>query len=152
MLPAGGDAVGLARFRMLLKTKIRFALIQYPDWREMIDSGGSFDALANSAVTQICAKCLEADPILLAGYSFGGLVAMEAARRLLERGRRVRFLGLIDTRAINPPTFIMRLRRFLVPRQKEKFEPTTRRARKQGTRSGSLPDRWHVLFSALIFI
>ncbi|MGA2998717.1 AMP-binding protein [Bradyrhizobium sp.] len=156
MPPAVGDFLGLARFRAVLKAKIRFVLIQYPDWREMIKAGGGFDALASSAVAQICTKCPGPEPILLAGYSFGGLVAMEAARRLAERGRRVRFLGLIDTRGINSPSLAERLRRFFVPRQffmprqKEEFEPTTRRA---GTEeSGRLPSRWHALISALILI
>jgi len=152
LLPAGGDLPGLERFREVLKDKIRFVLIQYPDWQEMIKAGGGFDALANSAVTQICSKSLQADPVLLAGYSFGGLVAIEAARRLLERGRRVRFLGLIDTRAVNPPTLSRRLRRFLEPRKKWTSEPTNRRTGAQRTRSGSLPSRWHALISALILI
>jgi len=152
MLPAAGDMPGLARFRAALKHKVRFVLIQYPDWLEMIEAGGGFDALANSAVAQICAEGFEADPILLAGYSFGGLVAIEAARRLLERGRRVRFLGLIDTRAVNPPTLTERLRRFVVARSKRKFEPTAQRAGTHRTMFGSLPSRWHALISALILV
>ena len=36
-------------------------------------------------------------PYLLMGYSFGGLVAFEMAQRLLERGKRVALLALIDT-------------------------------------------------------
>jgi len=36
-------------------------------------------------------------PYLLAGYSFGGFVAMEIAQRLLAQGERVDFLGMIDT-------------------------------------------------------
>lgn len=36
-------------------------------------------------------------PYSLAGYSFGGLVAFEMARRLEEAGQRVEFLGLLDT-------------------------------------------------------
>lgn len=35
-------------------------------------------------------------PYFLAGYSFGGLLAFEVARRLVGRGEQVRFLGLID--------------------------------------------------------
>ena len=37
------------------------------------------------------------DPYLLMGYSFGGLVALEMAQRLLQRGKRVALLTLIDT-------------------------------------------------------
>jgi hypothetical protein len=62
----------------------------------------------------------------------------------------VRFLGLIDTRANNPPTFIERLRRFLVPRQKQKFAQTNCGAGTRKPRAGSAPSRWHVLISALI--
>jgi oxalate---CoA ligase len=152
MLPAGGDLPGLARFRTILSGKIRFVLIQYPDWREMIEAGGGFNALADSAVAQICAQCRENDAIFLAGYSFGGLVAIEAARSLLERGRKVHFLGLIDTRAVNPPTVTKRLRRFFVPRHKEQFESTTRRSGPLRTRPTSPPSRWHALISALILI
>lgn len=36
-------------------------------------------------------------PYLLAGYSFGGKVAVEIARRLHESGEPVRFVGLLDT-------------------------------------------------------
>jgi len=50
-------------------------------------------------------------PIRLAGYSFGGLLAFEIARQLVERGREVGFLGLIDVR---PPTAsLTRLQRSL---------------------------------------
>jgi thioesterase domain-containing protein len=35
-------------------------------------------------------------PYLLIGYSFGGLVALEMAQRLLQRGKRVALLALID--------------------------------------------------------
>jgi acetoacetyl-CoA synthetase len=38
-----------------------------------------------------------AGPYALVGYSFGGLVAFELARRLVENGESVAFLGLIDT-------------------------------------------------------
>jgi acetoacetyl-CoA synthetase len=40
-------------------------------------------------------------PVRLVGYSFGGLVAYEMARRLTARGRAVTFLGLLD---VLPPT------------------------------------------------
>jgi aspartate racemase len=36
-------------------------------------------------------------PYYLGGYSFGGLVALEMARRLLERGQEVALLALVDT-------------------------------------------------------
>src|SRR5262245_17688215 len=36
-------------------------------------------------------------PYCMAGYSFGGLVAIEVARLLKESGERIALLGLIDT-------------------------------------------------------
>jgi thioesterase domain-containing protein len=37
------------------------------------------------------------DPYILIGYSFGGLIALEMAQRLSERGKRIALLVLIDT-------------------------------------------------------
>jgi acetoacetyl-CoA synthetase len=36
-------------------------------------------------------------PYVLAGYSFGGVVMFETARRLMEKGERVAFLGMIES-------------------------------------------------------
>ena len=153
MPPAGGDYPDLARFRTALKGKIRFALIQYPDWREMIEAGAGFDALAESAVAQICAQCSESDPVFLAGYSFGGLVAIEATRRLLERGRQIGFLGLIDTRAVTLPTIARRFSRFLARRPKIQVGFTAKHApAPHRTGPGAPPSRWHALVSALILM
>jgi len=63
----------------------------------MIDAGAGFEVLVEAAAKQICAQSRVGDVCLLAGYSFGGLMAAETARRLEERGRRIGFLGLIDT-------------------------------------------------------
>jgi acyl-CoA synthetase (AMP-forming)/AMP-acid ligase II/thioesterase domain-containing protein len=105
LLPsAGGDSPMLARFRDAFKDKIHFVTIEYPRWREMIDDGAGFDVLVNAAVSQIRAQIRESDHCLLVGYSFGGLVAVETARRLADQGRRIGFLGLIDTRASISPT------------------------------------------------
>lgn len=103
MTPSVGDTPGLARFRVGFKDNIRFTVIEYPGWQEMIDAGAGFDVLVDAAVAQICALSHENDLCLLAGYSFGGLVAVETARRLVEYGRRIGFLGLVDTQAVNTP-------------------------------------------------
>jgi oxalate---CoA ligase len=157
MPPAGGDLPTLAGFRAALKGKLRFVLIQYPDWSEMIDAGAGFDALVEAAVAQICAQSPENELCLLAGYSFGGLVAIEATRRLLQRGRRVGFLGLIDTRAVNPLSVDKRLRRFLTRKPKALYgfpfgsaaKPATGPYR---TRDSGPPSRWQSLISALILM
>src|SRR5262249_47957547 len=103
MPPATGDLPMLARFRAALEGKIRFVVIQYPGWRDMLARGARFDALVDAAVSQVHAECGDNGFHLLAGYSFGGFVARETARRLVESGEHVAFLGLIDTRCATPP-------------------------------------------------
>ena len=100
MPSAHGDAPILTEFRKALDGRLRFVVIQYPQLNEMIDAGATFNVLVDAAVSQILSKC--GDTCLLAGYSFGGFVAWETARRLTESGRRVAFLGLIDSRAAAP--------------------------------------------------
>jgi hypothetical protein len=93
MPPASGDLPMLARLRAALEGKIRFVVIQYPGWREMLAAGAGFDVLVDAAVSQIHAERGEDDFYLLAGYSFGGFITWETARRLVEYGHRVGFLG-----------------------------------------------------------
>jgi oxalate---CoA ligase len=101
MPPAAGSSLELARFRAAFKGRMRFVTIEYPDWREIVDGGATagFEALVDAAASQVCEFNEVNDGYLLAGYSFGGLLATEVARRLVERGKQVDFLGLIDTRA-----------------------------------------------------
>jgi oxalate---CoA ligase len=97
-----GDLPDLARLRAALEGAIRSVTIRYPSWGEMIDAGGGFDVLINAAVAQIFAESDESDDdICLLGNSFGGFVALETARRIMESGRRISFIGLIDTRREN---------------------------------------------------
>lgn len=73
--------------------------IVYPAWRVLHELDEfDFNTLVSDAVGQItryCAACA----ILLAGYSFGGIVAFAAATRLRDAGYTVRFLGLLDIEA-----------------------------------------------------
>jgi acyl-coenzyme A synthetase/AMP-(fatty) acid ligase/thioesterase domain-containing protein len=95
-LPAAdGDTPIQARFRAAFHNQVRFEVVHYPQWREMIDQGAGFDVLVSSAVRQILKKA-DGD-ICLAGYSFGGFVTAAVAQRLIELDRPVRFVGLIDT-------------------------------------------------------
>jgi non-ribosomal peptide synthetase component F/thioesterase domain-containing protein len=92
---ADGDTPIQTRFRAAFHNQVRFEVVQYPQWREMIDKGGDFGVLVTSAVSQILGKT--DNDICLVGYSFGGFVAAATAGRLMELRRRVRFVGLIDT-------------------------------------------------------
>jgi amino acid adenylation domain-containing protein len=56
----------------------------------------SVEAMAADYLREIKA-CQPTGPYRLCGYSFGGLVAFEIARRLSEAGEKVAFVGLFDT-------------------------------------------------------
>jgi phthiocerol/phenolphthiocerol synthesis type-I polyketide synthase D len=91
----------LAQFRAAFNERVRIEVVRYPAFDEFLDGGAAFDLLVDAVVAQICALGGR-DPYYLAGYSFGGFVAWEAARRLIEGGNDVGFLGLIDTRVAAP--------------------------------------------------
>lgn len=91
-----GDEPRLAQFRTALRDRIRFVMIEYPDWPDLVRRGRRFDAMVDLAVSQITAA-QPAGELLLAGYSFGGDVAFAAAGRLAALGRRLVWLGVLDT-------------------------------------------------------
>ena len=97
MSPAEGDLPEIANLRTMFGNRVRFVVIRYPSWREMIDAQGRFDAIVGAAEAQIRAQCQE-KVCFLTGYSFGGFVAWETAGRLMRSGWKIGFLGLIDTR------------------------------------------------------
>lgn len=102
MPSAIGDIPPLARFRAALDGRVRFEVIKYPNLNELVNGGAEFNMIVEAAVVQILASCGGQEALNLAGYSFGGFVAWEAARRLLESGHRVDFVGLIDSRLVSP--------------------------------------------------
>jgi amino acid adenylation domain-containing protein len=91
------DDPALARFRAAFDKQIRFRLIDYPPWRDTAAANGTLDSIVDTAVARICAEPA-CEVYRIAGYSFGGIIAFEVARRLVAGGCRVDFLGLIDTR------------------------------------------------------
>jgi acyl-coenzyme A synthetase/AMP-(fatty) acid ligase/thioesterase domain-containing protein len=97
MPPFGGDTPSVARFRAAFGGKLRFVVPHYLSWREMCRAGARFDLIVDDVLAQVVAK-LGKNECILAGYSFGGFVAWDVARRLMETGHRVAFVGLIDAR------------------------------------------------------
>jgi amino acid adenylation domain-containing protein len=91
------DDPALARFRAAFGAQLRFHLIDYPLWRETAAANGSFASIIDAVTAKILAEP-PCEVYRLAGYSFGGVVAYEVAQRLLAQGRRVAFVGLLDTR------------------------------------------------------
>jgi len=90
------DAVAEGRFRRSLRERVHFETLTYPDWQTMVRSGGGLERLVDIA----CAKILELPPevpLRLAGYSFGGVVALALATRLAALNRQVVWLAVFDT-------------------------------------------------------
>jgi amino acid adenylation domain-containing protein len=92
-----GDEPLLVQFRATFGKNLRFKVIDYPDWRQTMKDSVSFEEIVDAAYAQIFAEpaCERYD---FMGYSFGGFVAHETARRLAASGRHVGFLGLLDSR------------------------------------------------------
>jgi thioesterase domain-containing protein len=90
-----GDEPKLVHFRKLLDHSLDVVLPPYPGWERLVRPGASFATIVDDVVAHV-ERALPTQPIVLAGYSFGGLIAHEAARRLIEGGRTVAFVGLLD--------------------------------------------------------
>ena len=74
-------------------------------WRPDIDAAAaatSVEAMAAAHLEQLLAL-QPAGPYLLAGWSFGGVLAFELARQLEARGEPVEFLGLLDANPAHDP-------------------------------------------------
>lgn len=95
----GGHDPKLVEVGAACREPVRTVQILYPSWRTLLhDPDFSLDALVSDTVAQI-KMCCSTGPILLAGYSFGGIVAFAVAMRLREAGYYVCFLGLLDIEA-----------------------------------------------------
>jgi len=96
MIPvAGGDGPGQARLRAGCADGLDIQCVDLPHWSVIAQPGYTFESLCDSLVDQILARA-GGTPILLAGYCFGGALASVVARKLLDQGHQVGFLGLID--------------------------------------------------------
>ncbi|MDQ6680068.1 MAG: thioesterase domain-containing protein [Pseudomonadota bacterium] len=109
-----GDDSQLAGFRRSFGGRLHFQLIDHPEltapWAVLAD----VSANGRAAAREISQRQPEGR-ILLAGYSFGGGVAFEAARQLAEEGRQLGLLAVIDTPVIvTPPALLERPRRMML--------------------------------------
>lgn len=93
---ADGDTLLQAQWRAAVGARVRFEVIRYPSWRDMLEGGSGFDGMIDSAVNQILSA--SDGPINLVGFSFGGFAAWATACKLVELGHSVAFVGLIDAR------------------------------------------------------
>jgi amino acid adenylation domain-containing protein len=89
--------------------------IQSPPDRALERACGGIEALSAALAADLCEFHREG-PCILAGHSFGGVLAYEVARRLEERGRAVVLVALIDAvchRDARPADWLRAAPRFL---------------------------------------
>jgi thioesterase domain-containing protein len=104
LLPAiGGDDPRLVNFRATCRPNVRVELVELGDWPELIAPGFDLSVLAGSLARQIMDRA-PSGALRLAGWSYGGHLAVAVASVLCEAGREVAFLGILDT-TTSPLTF-----------------------------------------------
>ncbi len=96
-----GDDKEISLLRIGCSSSLRFELIQLPDWSTIDYNHVNLDGLVSHCVAQIELGAPRGS-ILLAGYSFGGHVALAVAAALEASGRHVGCLALLDTTAVPP--------------------------------------------------
>ena len=96
-----GDDKEISLLRGGCSSSLRFEAIQPPDWSTIDYDRVNLDGLVSYCVAQI-ELVAPRGPILLAGYSFGGHVALAVASALEASGRRIGCLALLDTSAVPP--------------------------------------------------
>jgi thioesterase domain-containing protein/acyl carrier protein len=90
-----GDEPRLAGFRRALNREVMFETLELPDLDAPARLLGNVAATAAKLVKEV-ARLQPEGNILLAGFSFGSLVAQDMARQLEAIGRCVAFLALLD--------------------------------------------------------
>jgi thioesterase domain-containing protein len=91
-----GYGPSMAAFAAGMSKIARVVPIKYPDLRSILDGKNTVAAMADAAVEQI-RRSQPVGHVRLLGHSLGGVVAFEVAARLLEIGRSIKFLGILDT-------------------------------------------------------
>jgi thioesterase domain-containing protein/acyl carrier protein len=90
-----GDEPKLAHFRKCLSDEVLFETLELPDFGCPARLIWNVAATAAKMIGQVTRVQPEGD-ILLAGYSYGSLVAQSMACQLAAKGRKVVFLALLD--------------------------------------------------------
>ena len=97
LLPGiGGDEPRLAGFRRECATLGPMITLSYPDWATILRRVRKVEVLITLMADRIEQRAPRG-PIALVGYSFGGNVGYAVALLLIERGRTVRYLAMLDT-------------------------------------------------------
>lgn len=91
-----GDGPILADFRRSFGHDVRFVVVDLPDMETAFPVHADLPATGRRVADAIDQQAPDG-PLQLAGFSFGGLVAFEAARHLVDLGRDVVLVGLLDS-------------------------------------------------------
>ena len=99
LLPAiGGDDPRLVDLRTFCRPALRVELVDLGDWPELLEPGFDVPTLARRLAARIATRA-PSGPLLLAGWSYGGFIAVAVGAALNEIGRDVTFVGVLDTTA-----------------------------------------------------
>ncbi len=90
-----GERSDLAEFRRKLSSEIQVEIVELQSLEEPVAQLTDMKAIGAALAQEINRRSPDGY-LRLAGYSFGGTAAFEAARYLIDSGRRVCFLGIID--------------------------------------------------------
>jgi len=96
------DEQRLVRFREAFAGLMSVRAVDYGDWQHWTAPGFGTEDLVARVVDSIAAAQPDGDLCLL-GYSVGGYLGFAATRRLRQRGRTVRLLGILDTNLSEHP-------------------------------------------------
>ena len=103
---AGGLALSFARLAALLDPDQPSYALQAREIDDEREPARTIEEMAAAYVSEI-QRLQPRGPYCLGGLSFGGLVAWEMGRQIVERGEEVAFLGLLDTRGPGfPPSLL----------------------------------------------
>jgi thioesterase domain-containing protein/non-ribosomal peptide synthetase component F len=95
-----GYGPSMAAFAASMGKVARVSPIRYPELRDILNGKDTVAAMAAAAVEQIH-RVQPGGDVRLLGHSLGGAVAFEVAAQLLEAGRSVKFLGILDTSIVD---------------------------------------------------
>jgi amino acid adenylation domain-containing protein len=93
---ANGDTPSLAALRVEWIDVLDCVLLDYPEWFHFLAPGFGLDDLVADLARRILDRA-PPGPLLLAGYSLGGLVAWSLAKHLANTARPVQVLFVLDT-------------------------------------------------------
>jgi acetoacetyl-CoA synthetase len=92
----GGNVMELWRIGQQMQSPHPIYAIQATDLDEAYEANFDLETIAESYIRSIM-SLQPSGPFYLAGMSFGGLIMMEVANRLLERGEKIALLALLDS-------------------------------------------------------